>query len=132
MRIWTVIWLILVALVVAFAALNWSVLTAPTTIHLVLADITAPLGVTMLAAMAGLAALFLVFLVWLETRTLTELGRSARAERAGGSETSALLAELSRSVSELRTEHAESARLVIARTEDLERALNAQRTTEMR
>jgi hypothetical protein len=124
MRVWTVFWLVVVAVVAIFAIANWHVLTAPTTIHLVLADVTAPLGLTMLGAMVGLTLLFLLFLVWLETKTLVGLGGASRAsQQPAGVAIGELRAELDREFSGLREETSQSMRDLLARLDDLERAV---------
>jgi uncharacterized integral membrane protein len=67
--------LVLVAL---FAALNWSVITAPTTLSLGFARVQAPLGLVLLALLAILTAVFLMYLVYLQTSVLLEHRRHAR------------------------------------------------------
>lgn len=48
------------AIVVAFAALNWSTLMAPAPLDLLIMQIQAPLGVVLLGLTAGLVALFFI------------------------------------------------------------------------
>jgi len=52
--------LVVTALVAALAFLNWSTLTAPAPLDLVVAQVEAPLGVVMLGVAAVLALLFFV------------------------------------------------------------------------
>lgn len=68
MRIWAIVLVLVVAIVAAFAVANWAALAAPTSINLVLAEVTAPLGLTMLGGVMGLTLLFLLFVVRLETK----------------------------------------------------------------
>jgi hypothetical protein len=77
MRVWAIFWLFIVAAVAAFSVLNWSVLTAQTSISLLFVQVAAPLGLVMLGAMGTFALLFLLFLVWLETSTLLHLRSSS-------------------------------------------------------
>lgn len=49
-----------VAIIGALAVLNWSTLTAPAPLNLVIAQVQAPLGVVMLGLAAVLASLFLI------------------------------------------------------------------------
>lgn len=49
-----------VAIIGALAVLNWSTLTAPAPLNLVIAQVQAPLGVVMLGLAAVLAGLFLI------------------------------------------------------------------------
>jgi len=55
-----------VFLIVAFAGLNWAALTAPTSLNLLVAQISAPIGVILLGLTALFVALF--FLATLYTR----------------------------------------------------------------
>ncbi|MDP1690818.1 MAG: LapA family protein [Burkholderiaceae bacterium] len=59
-RVSNVLAWISVAVVVAFAALNWSTLTASAPLNLLVAQVQAPLGVVMLGLSAVLLALFFV------------------------------------------------------------------------
>ncbi|MEZ0245938.1 MAG: LapA family protein [Methylophilaceae bacterium] len=78
MRIRTIILLIALCAIAAFAALNWSAFTTPTTLSLGVTDFQAPLGLVMLTAIAVLTALFLVFIITLQTTVLLETRRQAR------------------------------------------------------
>lgn len=100
MRLWVMLWIVVVAAVGAFSVVNWQVLMAPVALDFIVAQVTAPLGVAMLGAIAVLTLLYLLFLVWLETKALLQIGRSGpRAETDG------------------------SMRNVVARLEHLEQAL---------
>ena len=78
MRIRTIILLIALCAIAAFAALNWGAFTTPTTLSLGVTDFQAPLGLVMLIAIAVLTALFLVFIITLQTTVLLETRRQAR------------------------------------------------------
>jgi uncharacterized integral membrane protein len=73
-----------IGLVVAFAGLNWSALTANTSINLLVADVQAPLGVILLGLTAVFVALFLIATLssrvanLLETRALVKELRQAQ------------------------------------------------------
>lgn len=84
MSLWITLWIAVVAAVGAFSVVNWHVLMAPVALDFIVAQVTAPLGVAMLGAMAVLTLLYLLFLVWLETKALLQIGRSgSRAETEG-------------------------------------------------
>lgn len=93
---WTA-WAI-VALILVFAALNWSVLTAVTTINLLVAQVQAPTGVILLGLTAALAVLFFLATLYsrigslMEARRLQQELRSARdvADRTEASRLEAL------------------------------------------
>lgn len=90
-------WLVIIAaaLVAAFAAVNWTAFTTPSTLSLVVVDVYAPLGVIMLAALGALTLLALAFAVSWRTSMLIEsrrLSRELEAQRqlADRAETSRL------------------------------------------
>jgi uncharacterized integral membrane protein len=78
----TLLLLIVLGAIAAFAAVNWGAFTAPTTLSLVFSTVQAPLGLIMLGLAAILTALFLVFLVYLQTSVILEGWRYARELRA--------------------------------------------------
>lgn len=125
MRLWVVLWLVFVAAGSVFTIVNWQVLTAQTAINLLVAQVTAPLGLVMLGAMAALTLLYLLFLLWVETKALIQIGRvnpRAAAEPASTPMTE-FRTDLERQLGELRTETAESTRNVIARLEHVEQVV---------
>jgi len=78
MRIRTILLLIALCAIAAFAALNWGTFTTPTTLSLGVTDFQAPLGLVMLIFIAVLTALFLIFIITLQTTVLLETRRQAR------------------------------------------------------
>jgi hypothetical protein len=112
----TVVLLIVLAAVVAFAALNWSAFLAPTTLSLGVAQVQAPLGLIMLALTVILTALFLTYLVYVQTTVLLESRRHAKELQA--QRVLADQAEASR-FTELRT-------YLESRLTELENSLSAQ------
>lgn len=88
----------LVALILVFAALNWSVLSAVTTINLLVAQVQAPTGVILLGLTAALAVLFFLATLYsrigalMEARRLQQELRAAReaADRTEASRLEAL------------------------------------------
>lgn len=75
-RTWFV--LITLALVGAFAALNWAEFTRKASLSLGLTRVEAPLGVVLLSVIVLLSLLYLLFTVGLETAALLEVKRYAR------------------------------------------------------
>jgi uncharacterized integral membrane protein len=59
MNIRTILIIVMLCLVCVFAALNWSVIMAPTTLSMVFTTIEAPLGLVMLGLIILLVMLFL-------------------------------------------------------------------------
>ena len=78
MRFWAAFWALIAVAVGGFTWINWQVLTARTAIDFGVAQISAPLGLVLLAAMAALTLFFLMFLVWIETTALVQIGRAKR------------------------------------------------------
>lgn len=68
--------------VAAFALLNWGVIMAETPISLGFAELHAPLGLIMLAAMVAVASLALLLLFIQQTRAMGEFHRSEKALQA--------------------------------------------------
>lgn len=79
MKFRTFLLLLVLAAIAAFTLLNWSVILAPTTLSLGMADVQAPLGLIMLGMMALLTLVFLVYVLYLQT-TLMMDGRTHAKE----------------------------------------------------
>lgn len=70
------------ALLAAFAALNWSVFAAPTVLSFGFAQVSAPLGMILLAFTAATSGLLLVYIVVQQTTALLETRRFAKEVKA--------------------------------------------------
>jgi uncharacterized integral membrane protein len=77
-----VLLLVVLVAVAVFAALNWSVIMAPTTLSLGFAEVQAPLGLVLLGVIALLSVLFLAYVVYLQSSVLLEARRHARELQA--------------------------------------------------
>ncbi len=82
MKVSSLFLVIALALVGAFAALNWPVFTQATSLSLGFANVTAPLGLIMLGLLVAVSVLFLAYLVTLQTSVLLETRRHARELQA--------------------------------------------------
>jgi len=78
MKIRTLFLLLVLTLVVGFAALNRTAFMAPTTLSLGLADVQAPLGLVMLGLLVFVTGLFLVFVLYLQTTVLFDARQHAK------------------------------------------------------
>ena len=78
MRRYTLLLLIILTAIAAFAVLNWNVFIAPTDLSLGVTRVQVPLGLVMLGLLVFVAALFLVFVVYLQTSALLETRRHTR------------------------------------------------------
>jgi uncharacterized integral membrane protein len=78
----TVALLVILALVVIFAVLNWSAFVAPTTLSFGVAHLQAPLGLIMLALLGVVTALFLLYVVYLQTTVIFEWRRREKELQA--------------------------------------------------
>ena len=74
----TVLLLAVLALIFAFAVVNWSAIMAPTTVSMLVTDVQAPLGLILLTITLLLTALFLIFVVYLQTNVLLDARRHSR------------------------------------------------------
>ncbi len=99
MHLRTVLVLLVLGILAAFAAANWNSFMAPTTLSLLFATVQAPLGLVMLGFTALLTALFLLFIAYLQASLLMDSRRNARELQA--QRTLADQAEASR-IAELR------------------------------
>jgi hypothetical protein len=124
---------VLVVLVVlaAFAALNWTVLAAPAPLNILVARIDAPPGLVMLAVTAALTLLYLALALGLETATLLETRRATRellaqrrlADDAEASRFTALRSYLEGELAQLKARPDEANRGVIERVTQAEQTL---------
>ncbi len=64
-----------VAVIVLFSGLNWSVLTTPTSINLLIAQIDAPVGIILLGLTAVFVALFFIATLYTRISNLMESRR---------------------------------------------------------
>ena len=116
-----------------FAALNWSVFTAPTQLSLGFATVEAPLGLILLTLFAVLTVLFLVYVVYLQSSVMFEGRRHARelqaqrelADQAEASRFSQLRIFLDGELRKLGDKNEESKVSLAARLDQLERDLRA-------
>jgi hypothetical protein len=133
MKFRTLLFLLVLAAIAAFVALNWSAIMTPTTLSLGVAVVQAPLGLIMLGLLAFLTALFLIFVVYLQTSVLLEARRHSRelqanrelADQAEASRFTELRGFLE---AELKTQagiDAESRATVLARLDQLDRDIRS-------
>lgn len=78
MKLHTLFLLLVLALIAAFAALNWSVFITPTDLSLGYTTVQMPMGLLMLGLLFFLSALFLVYVVYLQGSVLLETRRQSR------------------------------------------------------
>ncbi|MEW5889240.1 MAG: LapA family protein [Pseudomonadota bacterium] len=131
MQLRTLLLLLVLAAVAAFAALNWGAIAAPTTLSLGFAAIEAPLGLIMLALIVVLTTVFLLFVVYLQTTVLLDARRNARelrsqrelADQAEASRFSQLHTFLEEELRKIEERDAAALERMLARTEQLEREL---------
>ena len=78
MRILIFVVALMVALIIAFSALNWTALNAPATINVLFTDVEGPLGLVVLMFAAALMALLLLLVLFLQVNVLLEARRHSR------------------------------------------------------
>jgi len=134
MRARTALLLVILVALGVFAALNWSAITAPTSLYFVFARVEAPLGVILLGVIVGTTVLYALFLTWIETSALLEARRSARelqsqrqlAESAEASRYAEFRTYLQGELAALRTLPEAASREVIARVDRAEDQLRGE------
>jgi len=77
MKLVTLIFVLLVAAICAFVALNWDVLSVPASFSLLITTVQARPGMVILGMMSALAAVFLISLAYIQTSALIEARRSS-------------------------------------------------------
>lgn len=82
MKVSTLLLLVVLIVIGAFAALNWNVFMEPRALSVGVAVVHAPLGLVMLGLLAFLTALFLIFVVYVQASVVVETRRHARELRA--------------------------------------------------
>ncbi len=82
MRLPTLFLLVVLTFILVFAGVNWSVITTPATVTLLVADIQAPIGLIMLGMIVMVTVLFLAFAVYLQTTVLLDARRHSRELQA--------------------------------------------------
>ncbi|MGQ0736509.1 MAG: hypothetical protein ACT4QD_23005 [Acidobacteriota bacterium] len=122
MWLWAAFWVLLAGVVGTFTFVNWEILTARTALNLLVAQMTAPLGLVMLGGLVALTFVYLVFLVWLETKAMLQIGkRRTSGENATATATLAdLRSALDQHFESLKNETSESLRRVVSRLERVE------------
>ncbi len=77
MRVRTFLVIVMIALIAAFAAVNWPVFVAPTTLSLLVTSFEAPLGLLMLGVLAVVVVAFAAYLAVWQGTVLMETRRNA-------------------------------------------------------
>ena len=121
----TLLLLLVLTGIVVFAGVNWGVITAPTTISLLVTDIQAPLGLIMFGLTVLVTVLFLIFAAYLQTTVLLDARRHSRelqaqrelADKAEASRFTDLRNYLDMELRKLGEQMAESRLGVIARVD---------------
>lgn len=78
MRLRLLIVLVLMALLAAFVAFNWSVFVAPTELSLGLLHFDAPLGLAMLVLTVAISLIFIVYMAIWQSKILLEARHQAK------------------------------------------------------
>jgi uncharacterized integral membrane protein len=138
MKLRTVLLLLVMLAVVLFAALNWAVITTPTTLSLLVTTVEAPLGLVLLGMLVLLSGLFVVFAGYLQTTTLLEARQHAKelqaqrklADQAEASRLAELQNLLNSALLRLEQQSQENRSAVQARLDQMEQNLRAAVTQE--
>jgi uncharacterized integral membrane protein len=123
--------LVLLAL---FALINWGAITTPTVLSLGFAEVSAPLGLIMLAAAAVLSGLFMVYIAVLQAGAILESRRATKelhqqrelADKAEASRFTELRTQLMAELARIETREQAAASALQARVDALEALLREQ------
>jgi hypothetical protein len=133
MKLHTLLLLLVLAAIAAFATLNWSVFITPTALSLGYADVEMPLGLVMLGLLVFLTAIFLIFVVYLQGSALFETRRQTRellanrelADKAEASRFTELRTFLEAELSRHASLNADAKSEIVARVDQLEQKLHS-------
>lgn len=133
MKLSTLLLLLVLTAIAAFAALNWNVFITPTELSLGFTTTQIPLGLVMLGLLIFVTALFLLFVLYLQTSALLETRRQSRelkasrelADQAEASRFSELRDVIEAEFLKLKNQHAASQSEEMARSEQLEKNLRS-------
>lgn len=132
MQLRHILLILVLSLLVIFAAVNWAAIVEPTTISLIFATIQAPLGLLLLTITALLAVFFLGFMVYMQSSMLMERQRVSReleaqrelANQAEASRFSELRAYLQTELQQINARNQELENHLGVRLTQLEQGLN--------
>jgi len=125
--------IVVLGVLVVFAAINWSAFVAPTTLSVGFTTMEAPLGLILLGIAASLTLLFLIYVVYLQSSTLMESRRYGRelqaqrevADRAEASRFTQLQSFLEAELQKLAKQTEEAKAGTLSRVDQLEKDLRA-------
>jgi hypothetical protein len=128
MKLHTLLLLLLLLVIGAFATLNWGVFLSPTELSLGFTTVNMPLGLIMLGILAVVTTLFLAFVVYLQGSVLFEARRHSRelhanrelADRAEASRFTELRAFLEAELAKQSIQNGDAKDTLLARIDKLE------------
>ncbi|MDP2248504.1 MAG: LapA family protein [Nitrosomonadales bacterium] len=128
MKLHSILLLVILAVIAAFAALNWEVFLSSTELSLGFTTAQIPLGLVMLGLLVFMTALFLMFVVYLQGSALLETRRHSRelqvnrelADHAEASRFTELRTFLEAELSKQAILNTESKAAVLSRIDQLE------------
>ena len=133
MKIRTLLLLLVLLAIVLFTALNWAVITTPTTLSLLVATVEAPLGLIMLGLLILLTGVFAIFAGYQQTSMLLEARQQTKAleaqrklaDQSEASRITELQNLLNSALIRLEQQSVESRQATSARLDQLEQNLRA-------
>jgi uncharacterized integral membrane protein len=133
MKVRTVLLLLVLLAIVIFTALNWTIITTPATLSLLVATVEAPLGLIMLGMLVLLTGVFAIFAGYHQTSTLLDARQQTRAleaqrklaDQAEASRITELQNLLNSALLRLEQQSIESRQATAARLDRLEQDLRA-------
>jgi uncharacterized integral membrane protein len=131
MRIRSLFLILILTLIGAFTALNWSVFLTNTTLSFGVATLQAPLGMIMLGLLVFVVAYFMVYVLYLQSTVLFDARRNAKelqtnrelADKAEASRFTELRGFLEAGLKQRAEQDSAGQQVVLARLEALEKSL---------
>ena len=129
----TILIILILGVLVFFAAINWGAFMSPTTLSVGFTSIEAPLGLILLGITGVLTLLFLIYVVYLQSSALMESRRYARelqsqremAENAEASRFKELQSFLDVELRQIANRTVESGGAILKRLDERERDLRS-------
>lgn len=112
--------MLILVLLAVFLIINWPALSQETTVNLVYTEITAPLGIIVVAAFAAIIALLMIYTIWQQASVVMEIRQAHKeariARQAADDADKSRVTELGK---DMRARMDQLEALMVAKTEEL-------------
>ena len=116
--------MLILVLLAVFLIINWPALSQETTVNLVYTEITAPLGIIVVAAFAAIIALLMIYTIWQQASVVMEIRQAHKeariARQAADDADKSRVTELGK---DMRARMDQLEALMVAKTEELSKLM---------